>query len=62
MVGKLAFGEGLFCCIALVSLPAIRQKKEQAEGAGLVQIGEERAVRRPHCSLPVGELTFYKGK
>ena len=25
----------------------------QAEGAGLVQLGEEKALRRPHCSLPV---------
>ena len=27
--------------------------QRQAEGAGLVQPGEVRAVRRPHCSLPV---------
>jgi len=27
--------------------------QRQAEGAGLVQPGEEKAVRRPHCSLPV---------
>jgi len=27
--------------------------RRQAKGAGLVQPGEEKAMRRPHCSLPV---------
>ena len=39
----------------------------EVEGAGLVQPGEEKAARRPHCGLPVPEgslqageeLTFY---
>jgi len=44
--------------------------QRQAEGAGLVQLGEEKAVRRPHCSLPVfkrglqtgRKSTFYSGR
>jgi len=43
--------------------------RRQAEGAGLVHPGEEKAVSRPHWSLPVlkrglqkgGESTFYLG-
>jgi len=42
----------------------------QAERAGAVQPGEEKAVGRPYCSLPVPDRglqeswrgTFYKGK
>jgi len=27
--------------------------EERLRGAGLVQLGEEKACRRPHCGLPV---------
>jgi len=27
--------------------------QKQAEGAGLVQPGEGKALRRPHCSVPI---------
>jgi len=44
--------------------------QRQAEGDGLVQPEEEKAVGWPHCSLPVpqgslqtgGESTLYKGR
>lgn len=35
--------------------------QRQAEGAGLVQSAEEKATRRPHCSLPVFKRGLKKG-
>jgi len=34
----------------------------QAEQAGLVQPGEEKALRRSHCSLPVLKGTYHQEK
>ena len=36
--------------------------RRQAQGAGLIQPGEEKAVRRPHCSLPVFKRGYEKDK
>ena len=33
----------------------------KAEGAGLVQAGEEKATGRPHCSIPVLEVSLKIG-
>jgi len=56
----------LVCDALRAGAPLLRR---QAEGAGFVQLGEEKAPGRPHCSLPIvkgrlqtgGKETFYMG-
>ena len=45
-----------------IGLEHLAEREERkAEGIGLVQPGEEKALGRPHCSLPILKGDFEEG-